>query len=139
MFFRRTKSREASFDERLKRLGGLGFSLARAEAGRVKITRGGCVAVVEAGAIVSSGIVLGEEMGVLADLGYQKAFQTPSGRREPALAAQLTALHAFEEDLRAALGLVSLYNESLGTVNPLHLYDRVVDRDRGVPRRPWQR
>ena len=55
-----------------------------------------------------------------------------------ALASELKAVHAFQEDLREALGLVSLYNESLGTVSTEYLYDRVQGRDRGVPKRPWE-
>ena len=81
---------------------------------------------------------MGEETGVLVDGGFQKFFRTPSGKEKPALAAELQALHDFEEDLREALGLESLYNQSLGTVSALYLYDRVQDRDRGVPKRVWE-
>jgi hypothetical protein len=54
------------------------------------------------------------------------------------VASDLKLIHNFQEDLREALGLTSLYNESLGTVSNQYLYDRVVDRDRGVPVRPWE-
>ena len=47
------------------------------------------------------------------------------------------ALHDFEEDLKQAFGQTSLYNESLGTVSTLYQYDRVQDRDAGVPKRAW--
>jgi len=77
-------------------------------------------------------------IGKLVDGGFQKFFLVPDGRKKPALASELKAIHAFEEDLREALGLVSLYNESLGTVSTQYLYDRVKDRDRGVPKRPWE-
>jgi hypothetical protein len=40
--------------------------------------------------------------------------------------------------LKEALGLTSLYNEGLGTTSNAHLYDRVEDRDHGVPTRPWE-
>ena len=43
-----------------------------------------------------------------------------------------------EEDLKEALGQKSLYNEALGTVSTFYLYDRVQDRDRGVPKRVWE-
>ena len=33
--------------------------------------------------------------------------------------------------------MTSLYNESLGTVSNLYLYDRVEGRDRGVHDKPW--
>ena len=44
----------------------------------------------------------------------------------------------FEEDVKEALGEVNLYNEALGTVSTFYLYDRVADRDRGVPKRAWE-
>jgi hypothetical protein len=85
-----------------------------------------------------AGITMGNEIGVLVDGGYQKFFQTPSGKRKPALAEELKALHDFEEDVKEGLGEVNLYNEALGTVSTLYLYDRVADRDRGVPKRAWE-
>jgi hypothetical protein len=50
----------------------------------------------------------------------------------------LVALHNFEEDLKEGLGQEVLYNEALGTVSTLYLYDRVKDRDAGVPKRVWE-
>jgi hypothetical protein len=44
-----------------------------------------------------------------------------------------------DEDLREGLGLTSLYNLSLGTTSEEHLYDRVVDRDKGAAARPWEK
>ena len=85
-----------------------------------------------------AGIEMGAEIGVLVDGGYQKFFQTPSGKKKPALADELKQLHGFEEDLKEGLGEESLYNESLGTVSTFYLYDRVKDRDRGVPKRVWE-
>lgn len=72
------------------------------------------------------------------DGGFQKFWRVGNARKAPALASQLRALHAFEEDLREALGLESLYNTSLGTTNDLHQYDRVEGRDQGVSVHPWQ-
>jgi hypothetical protein len=86
-----------------------------------------------------AGILIGNEIGWLVNGGYQQFIRTPSGKTEPALAEHLHALHDFEEDLKEALGLVSLYNEALGTTSDQHLYDRVLNRDRGVPVRPWER
>ena len=40
--------------------------------------------------------------------------------------------------MKEALGQVSLYNEALGTVSTLYLYDRVKDRDKGVAKRAWE-
>ena len=89
--------------------------------------------------ILDTGIVLGNELAVLTDIGFQKIFLAPNGKRTPALAEHLHALHAFREDLVEMLGLESLYNEGLGTTNEKHLYDRVAGRDAGAARRPWQR
>ncbi len=81
---------------------------------------------------------MGNEIGMLVDGGFQKFFRTPSGKTKPALAEELKALHDFEEDLKEGLGQQSYYNESLGTVSTFYLYDRVKDRDRGVPKRVWE-
>ncbi len=72
------------------------------------------------------------------DGGYQNFFRAPDGRRQPAIAGELQALHDFEEDLKEALGEESYYNDSLGTVSSYYQYDRVKDRDRGVPKRTWE-
>ena len=144
MFFRRQTPHTPVFAERLDRLRQLGFQVEVQPGGSVRVSRQGCAAeVVDApdgsARVTKAGLLMGGEIGALVDLGYQKVWQSPSGRREPALAAHLAVLHAFEEDLRDGLGLTSLYNQGLGTTNDLHLYDRVKDRDRGVPQRPWER
>jgi hypothetical protein len=89
-------------------------------------------------AVGRAGIVMGDEIGALVDGGYQKFFRAPSGKNKPALADELKAIHNFEEDLKAALGQEMLYNEALGTVSTFYLYDRVKDRDAGVPKRVWE-
>ena len=60
---------------------------------------------------------------------FRSSSKHRKGRRIPALAEHLTALHHFQEDLREALGLVSLYNQGLGTTFDQHMYDRVKGRD----------
>jgi len=53
----------------------------------------------------------------------------------------LKALHSFSEELKEALGLPSVYNESLGTVSESYQYDRIVDRDKPQAerkKRPWE-
>jgi hypothetical protein len=65
-------------------------------------------------------------LAVLVNGGYQMFLETPSGRRFPAMAEQLKALHEFEDDVKEALGLVNLYNTSLGTTSRKHEYDRVL-------------
>jgi len=88
--------------------------------------------------VTRSGILMGDEIGVLVDGGYQKFFRTPSGKSKPALAEELKALHDFDEDVKENLGQEVLYNEALGTVSTFYLYDRVKDRDAGVPKRVWE-
>jgi hypothetical protein len=142
MFFRRESSREVTFQDRLQKTVEAGFQVEKQGSGRVRIARDGCAAwiddvVGQRPRVERAGILQGHEIGFLLDAGFQKFWKTPSGRT-PATAAQLTALHVFEQDLREALGVESLYNLSLGTENDLHQYDRVKDRDRGVAKRPWE-
>ena len=143
MFFRHRPPHQATFDERLAAARKAGFSAAPQPDGKICLTRDGVAAVVENAAgsprlASPAGVVVGGEISRLVDGGYQKFLDTPSGKRLAATAEHLRAVHHFQEDLRQALGLESLYNESLGTVSQLYLYDRVEDRDRGVPRRPWE-
>jgi hypothetical protein len=132
MFFRRERHKDPSPEERLEAARRAGFTVTPIEGGGVEISRGDIVRR------ESTGVRMGNEIGYLVDGGYQKFFRTPSGRQRPALARNLQELHDFEEDLREALGQESLYNESLGTVSTYYLYDRVKDRDRGVPKRAWE-
>jgi hypothetical protein len=143
MFFRRERPKNPTFADRLDNLRKAGFAVASAPNGVTRVIRSGCaVDLKQNGELVDvsnrAGILMGNEIGVLVDGGYQKFFQTPSGKRKPALAEELKALHEFEEDVKEALGQVNLYNEALGTVSTLYLYDRVADRDQGVPKRAWE-
>ncbi len=141
MFFRREKPHVATFSELTDTLRKQGFDVQAEPGGGSRVSKHGCAAVVldkDTPHVTKPGVLVGKEIGVLCDGGYQKYWLTPSGIRVAATADHLRALHNFEEDLREGLGLISLYNESLGTTNELHLYDRVKDRDRGVPRRPWE-
>ncbi len=138
MFFRRERPKTLTFEERLERLHQAGFSTA-AVGGGVRVVRSGLAVDLrndsgQARVTGRAGMLMGDEIGVLIDEGYQKFFKTPSNRKKPALANELKALHDFEEDAKEALGLESLYNESLGTVSTYYIYDRVKDRDRGVKR-----
>ncbi|MGA2360758.1 MAG: hypothetical protein ABSF66_17285, partial [Terriglobales bacterium] len=59
----------------------------------------------------------------------------------PATADHLKALQQFSEEMKEALALPSLYNESLGTVSDSYQYDRIKDRDEPEvdrPKRPWE-
>jgi hypothetical protein len=144
MFFRREKEPIFSFSEHLDRLRQAGFQVTNESSSSARVVRNGCGAELrDAGdgkvRIAETGVIVGNELAGLVELGYQKIWQTPGGVRVPAEAFQLQAMHAFAEDLREAVGLISLYNESLGTVNEAHLYDRLVGRDQAPVRRPWER
>ena len=144
MFFRRERPKTITFEQRMEELRKTGFIVAPQPDGRILVSRNGYAARLEnnAGApnvVERAGIQTPGGIGKLVDGGFQKFFLTPDGRKKPALAAELKGIHAFQEDLREALGMTSLYNESLGTVSTQYLYDRVQDRDRGVPKRAWER
>lgn len=86
------------------------------------------------------GYLVGSEISKLVNKGYQQFLKT-SKTEVPATADHLKALHSFSEELKEALGLPSLYNESLGTVSESYRYDRIVDRDKPEAerkKRPWQ-
>jgi hypothetical protein len=86
------------------------------------------------------GYLIGSEISKLVNKGYQQFMKT-SKTEVPASADHLKALHTFSEELKQALGLPSLYNESLGTVSESYHYDRIVDRDKPAvdrPKRPWE-
>jgi hypothetical protein len=144
MFFRRERPKHLTFDDHMNAARAAGFRAESVAGGKTRIERNGVAAIFEAGpdgipqATERAGVVMGKEIGTLTDGGFQKFFTTPSGKRKPALAEELKEIHNFQEDLREALNLVTLYNEALGTVSNLYLYDRVEDRDFGKHKKPWQ-
>ena len=86
------------------------------------------------------GYLIGSEISKLVNKGYQQFLKT-SRAEVPATADHLKALHQFSEEMKEALALPSLYNESLGTVSESHPYDRIEDRDKPAPerpKRPWE-
>ena len=86
------------------------------------------------------GYLIGSEISKLVNRGYQQ-FLKNSKTEIPATSDHLKALQSFTEELKEALGLPSLYNESLGTVSESYHYDRIKDRDRAPvdrPKRPWE-
>lgn len=135
MFFRRKKPTVHNFESYTSGLRSKGFSVAAKGSGLAVALRNGCAAVLkdegETVSIEKTGILIGNDIGVLTHGGYQVYFETSKGERRAGTAEQLKSLHDFDEDLREALGLKSLYNQGLGTTNERHLYDRVRDRDRG--------
>jgi|SRR5437868_695993 hypothetical protein len=87
------------------------------------------------------GYLVSGEIAKLVNKGYQQFLKT-SKTEVPATADQLKALHQFTEEFKEALGLPSLYNESLGTVSESYQYDRIPDRDKANvdrPKRPWEK
>jgi hypothetical protein len=144
MFFRRERPKVLTFENHMSAAQTAGFKTESVAAGKTRVERNGIAAVFASGPdgfpVVTerAGVVMGKEIGTLTDGGFQKFFTTPSGKRKPALAEELKEIHNFQEDLREALGLTTLYNESLGTVSNLYLYDRVEGRDRGDHDKPWE-
>jgi hypothetical protein len=103
-------------------------------ANQVQIKKYGCGAVVAktpndgATCVVRPGCLIGGEISVLVDRGYQKFLRT-SKLEVAATAAHLQALHAFDEELCEAIGATDYYNLALGTVSDLYLYDRLKGRE----------
>ena len=142
MFFRRPRPKIPSFSERIDLLRKAGFTAENQSDGRVRVSKHGVAALVgDEGKnqpdIERAGILVGNEIAILLNRGYQMFLETPSGRRIPATADQLKALHEFEDDVKEALDLVNLYNTSLGTTSRKHMYDRVWNRDIGKQPKPW--
>ena len=144
MFFRREKPVIPTFAERVDILRKAGFGAETLPDGRFRVTKHGIGAVVgderkNQPDIEKAGVLVGSEIATLLNRGYQMFLETPSGQRFPAAAEQLKALHEFEDDVKEALDLVNLYNTSLGTTTPKHMYDRVFKRDIGEQPKPWVR
>jgi len=86
------------------------------------------------------GYLIGGEISKLVNKGYQQVLKTAK-TEVAATADHLKALHQFSEELKEAIGLPSLYNESLGTVSESYHYDRIENRDKPAadrPKRPWE-
>ena len=144
MFFRRERPKVPTFDERVDLLKNAGFTLQKLADGRVGITKHGIGAVIgdegrNQPEIEKAGVLIGSDISTLLSAGYQMFLEVPSGKRYPATAEQLRALHQFEDDVKEALDLVNLYNTSLGTTTPRHQYDRVYKRDSGQQPKPWDK
>ncbi len=69
----------------------------------------------------------------LWDAGYQKFLLTDDGRKFPAHADQLVNMRKFNEELRTALGIPTYYNEALGSIAQVSVYDRLAGRPGDVP------
>ena len=140
------KQPKITFDDAVSALSSHGFEVASGPAGKGKLVRKyGCAAVIEndpdlsrARVIIRPGYLIAGEIARLVDKGYQK-FLATAKIEVPATADHLRAIHDFSEELKEYAGLLSLYNESLGTVSDRYVYDRVKDRDdEHAPVRPWE-
>lgn len=78
-------------------------------------------------------IMLNGQFTRLWDAGYQKFLLTDEGLKFPALATHLEGLRKFNEELRTALGVPTFYNEAIGSVSQISVYDRVKGRVGDVP------
>jgi hypothetical protein len=144
MFFRREVIKLPTFSERIDKLKKAAFTVETMADGRAKIIKHGVAAVIgDEGKghamIEKSGVLMNGELATLLSGGYQMFLATPSGKRYPAQAEQLKALHEFEMDVKEALDLTDLYNTSLGTTSRNHVYDRVANRENGGQTKPWMK
>jgi hypothetical protein len=135
-----------TFDEVLAVLGNERFDVSPATeganraAGAYRVSKLGCAAEIAPSTaakgekaapvrlLTKGGWVLGGEISRLLDRGYQKFLKT-SRLEIPATAEHLRAIHSFNEQLKEALGALTLYNESLGTTSDRYMYDRVAGRE----------
>lgn len=133
---------ELTFDQVLSTLGNERFDVspatggAKGVAGARRVSKYGCAAEIAPGELKESpvrvmarpGWVLGGEISRILDRGYQKFLATEK-LQIPATAEHLRCLHRFEQEFKEAIGQLSLYNESIGTVSDVYLYDRLVGRE----------
>lgn len=130
-------------DERFEKkqmdtLASLGFSVGSTR-GVVRVEKYGCAAEFRQNPdgrfqmTILPSIMLKRQFTRLWDAGYQKFLLTDDGTKVPALAPQLVNLRKFNEELRTALGVPTFYNEALGSVSQLSVYDRVKGRAGDVP------
>jgi len=132
------KSRNPDFDQTLETLHAHSFDVApfAGVAGGVLVSKYGAAAVLVApkdgvpAFAVCPGLQVKGEVARLLDRGYQKFIQT-SRFELPASAGQLNIIQRFSEELRLLTGIISLYNESLGTTSDLYRYDRLKGREAG--------
>jgi hypothetical protein len=119
-------------------LAALGFSVGSTR-GVVRVEKYGCGAEFRKGAdglyqmTILPTVMLNGQFTRLWDAGYQKFLLTDDGTKLPALAQHLQNLRKFNEELRTALGVPTFYNEALGSVSQVSVYDRVKGRKGDVP------
>jgi hypothetical protein len=142
------KLEQRTYEEALTWLRDHDFDLIEAPGtqGRVFIKKYNCSAAIQkngdegAKIFAYPGYLVGSEISKLVNRGYQQFLKT-SKAEVPATADHLKSLQQFTEELKQALGLPNLYNESLGTVSESYQYDRIENRDKPPaqrPKRPWE-
>lgn len=144
------KSAAPSFNQIIENLRSRGFEVSpfAGVSGGFLVSRYGAAAVLVQAANMEGGpatfaerpgILIRGEVARLLDRGYQKFIKT-SQYELPATAAQLHAIHQFQEELTQSIGGTSLYNQSLGTTSDVYEYDRLRGREaeEPAPRRPWE-
>ncbi len=115
----------------IESLAALGFAVGSTR-GVVRVEKYGCGAEFRKGPddlyemTVIPTIMLKGRFTRLWDAGYQKFLLTDDGQKLPALAT-------LNEELRTALGVPTFYNEALGSVSQVSVYDRVKGRKGDVP------
>ncbi len=143
-----TKVEQPTYEDAVNWLRDHGFDLIEAPGtqARVFLKKYNCSAAIqkaEDGGVkifAYPGYLIGGEISKLVNRGYQQFLKTAKAE-VPATADHLKALQQFSEEMKEALALPSLYNESLGTVSESYQYDRIKDRDKPDverPKRPWQ-
>jgi hypothetical protein len=122
----------------IESLAALGFTVGSTR-GVVRVEKYGCGAEFRQGTdgryqmtIIPTVMVKGQ-FSRLWDAGYQKFLLTDENIKLPALAIHLENLRKFNEELRTALGVPTFYNEALGSVSQISVYDRVKGRQGDVP------
>jgi hypothetical protein len=144
-----TKVEERTYEDAVQYLRDHGFDLIEAPGtpGRVFVRKYNVSAAIQKDGndgvkiFAYPGYLISGEISKLINRGYQQVLKT-SKTEVAATADHLKSLQQFSEELKEALGLPSLYNESLGTVSEAYQYDRIVDRDKPVPdrpKRPWEK
>jgi hypothetical protein len=122
----------------IESLAALGFSVGSTR-GVVRVEKYGCGAEFRKGSddrfqmTIMPAIMINGQFTRLWDAGYQKFLLTDDGHKLPALATHLENLRKFNEELRTALGVPTFYNEALGSVSQVTVYDRVKGRKGDVP------
>jgi hypothetical protein len=134
------KPQRRTFNDTLAFLGSQRFDVAPAQEGAkrvpnaIQVRKYGCAAEIAPAPdgtpeiLTRPGWVLNGEISRILDRGYQKFLKT-SKLEIPATAEHLRAIHEFSEELKEAVGGMSLYNESLGTTSDVYYYDRVKGRE----------